>query len=123
MKTIVVVDDEYDIAEAVQSLLAGEGFEVKLYQDGASALSALSDGEHPAVNLFLVDVMMPRMDGIRLASEVRQLPAYQDVPVVLMSALSPRQKSGEKPAWNAFLQKPFAFGTLMRVVERMIGRP
>jgi CheY-like chemotaxis protein len=122
MKTIVVVDDEFDIAEAVQSLLQAEGYRVVVYPDGRTALEGLATypGE---VNLVLADVMMPRMDGVRLVESLRRHSAYGDVPMVIMSALRPKKGSDGAPPWNAFLQKPFSFGTLLRTIQRHIGAP
>lgn len=118
MKTIVVVDDEYDIAEAVQSLLQGEGYHVVVYGDGATALAELSEKAAP-VDLMLVDVMMPRLDGVKLVDALRKQPAFERVPIVLMSALRPKE-AGSSVSWSAFLQKPFAYGTLLRTVERLV---
>ena len=122
MKTVVVVDDEFDIADAIQSLLQGEGYKVVVYQDGRTAFEGLttSDGR---VNLLLVDVMMPRMDGVKLLEALRNVGSFSDTPMVLMSALRPKQPTDSRPLWNAFLQKPFSLGTLLRTVEKHIGRP
>lgn len=121
-KTIVVVDDEFDIAEAVQSLLQGEGYKVVVYQDGRTALDGLAT--YPdVVNLLLVDVMMPRLDGVKLLESLRRTGPFGDTPMVIMSALRPKEPAGSRPPWNSFLQKPFSLGTLLRTVEKHIGPP
>jgi DNA-binding response OmpR family regulator len=121
-KTIVVVDDEFDIAEAVQSLLQAEGYKVMVYPDGRTALEGLASypGE---VNLVLADVMMPRMDGVKLLESLRRQDPFGGVPMVIMSALRPKDSSDAPPPWNAFLQKPFSFGTLLRTIQKHIGLP
>jgi CheY-like chemotaxis protein len=121
MKTIVVVDDEYDIAEAVQSLLESEGYHVVAYPDGRTALEGLASysGE---VNLVLADVTMPWMDGVKFLESLRHNAAFGGIPMVIMSALRPKETL-DAPPWNAFLQKPFSFGMLLRTVQKHIGRP
>ncbi|HYX93304.1 MAG TPA: response regulator [Myxococcaceae bacterium] len=121
-KTIVVVDDEFDIAEAVQSLLQAEGYQVLVYPDGRTALEGLAT--YPGqVSLVLADVMMPRMDGVKLLESLRRERAFGGVPMVIMSALRPKGRPDAPPPWNAFLQKPFSFGTLLRTVQKQIGAP
>ena len=62
MQTILVCDDDKQIVEAINIYLTGEGFEVIKAYDGYEALEYLEDHE---VNLMIVDVMMPGLDGIR----------------------------------------------------------
>jgi CheY-like chemotaxis protein len=81
--SVLVVDDEFAILEAVSDLLRLEGFRVRTAGDGREALEALQV-ELPSV--ALVDVMMPSMNGIALVEAMHAHPRYRDVPVVLMTA-------------------------------------
>lgn len=69
MPTILVCDDDKQIVEAINIYLTGEGFEVIKAYDGYEALELLEDHE---VNLMIVDVMMPGLDGIRTTLKVRK---------------------------------------------------
>ena len=82
MQTILVCDDDKQIVEAINIYLTGEGFEVIKAYDGYEALEYLEDHE---VNLMIVDVMMPGLDGIRTTLKVRET---SSIPIIILSAKS-----------------------------------
>ena len=82
MQTILVCDDDKQIVEAINMYLTGEGFEVIKAYDGYEALEYLEDHE---VNLMIVDVMMPGLDGIRTTLKVRET---SSIPIIILSAKS-----------------------------------
>jgi CheY-like chemotaxis protein len=67
--TILVVDDDKEIREAIRTLLMQEGYNVVTAADGIEALDALT--QHP-VRLILLDVMMPKMDGLSATMKIRE---------------------------------------------------
>lgn len=109
---ILVVDDELDILYAVRGILEDEGYEVTACGSGREALSALS-GDRPS--LILLDVMMPYMSGYEVLESLRAMPGMADVPVVMMSAVEPREAKGG--GWKAFLRKPFHLDKLLTTVK------
>ena len=82
MQTILVCDDDKQIVEAIDIYLTGEGFQVIKAYDGYEALELL---ETHAVDLMIVDVMMPGLDGIRTTLKVRET---SSIPIIILSAKS-----------------------------------
>ena len=82
MPTILVCDDDKQIVEAINIYLTGEGFNVIKAYDGYEALDLLEKNE---VNLMIVDVMMPGLDGIRTTLKVRET---SSIPIIILSAKS-----------------------------------
>lgn len=118
MGPILIVDDEFGIVDAIQDLLRDEGYRTQTAHNGRQALDLLA-AERP--RLVLLDDMMPMMDGSTLLRALRQVPSFQDVPVVLMSANRP--ESWRELGCNAFLAKPFNLAQLLAVVHRLAGPP
>src|SRR5512143_581967 len=111
MISVLVVDDERDIREAVAEVLKDEGYEVIDARDGAEALLQLR-AHHPAV--VLLDLMMPGMNGWEFCAARKREPELDAIPVIVISALG--QVSGIDAA--AFLQKPFELDALVSAVRR-----
>jgi DNA-binding response OmpR family regulator len=119
MNPILVVDDEFDLLETVRSILEAEGYFVIASENGARALEVMRR-ETPA--LVLLDIMMPGLDGFTTLAKIRSEPAWDEVPVILMSAVRPSiAERGLRV--DGFLEKPFALAALLALVERHIGKP
>lgn len=118
---ILVVDDDYDILQLVTIHLTREGYTVLQAHNGKHALELLEESE---VNLAIVDVMMPGMDGFSLT---RILTKELDIPVILLTAkgqLSDKEQ-GFKSGSEDYLVKPFEPKELLfrvAVVLRRYGR-
>ena len=119
MTTVLVVDDEFDILEALKGILEMEGYRVLAAQNGALALRAMQEAPP---DLVLADLMMPVMDGLELLKATRADRQLAQVPVVLMSALKPRV-SQQEYGWTAFLQKPFDLDALLALVKQPASTP
>ncbi|HEX9049952.1 MAG TPA: response regulator [Anaeromyxobacter sp.] len=111
MVSVLVVDDERDIREAVAEVLKDEGFDVIDARDGAEALAQLR-AHHPAV--ILLDLMMPGMNGWEFCAARDRDPDISGIPVIVISALG--RVSGIDAA--AFLQKPFELDALVATVRQ-----
>ncbi|PLS79555.1 MAG: response regulator, partial [Chloroflexi bacterium] len=83
--TILVVDDDSGIREALTDILEDEGYAVRSACDGQAALDLLRQQAEPPA-LVLLDLMMPRMNGWQFRSEQRRDPALANIPVVVISA-------------------------------------
>jgi CheY-like chemotaxis protein len=121
MKTILVVDDEYAIVEALAALLADEGYRVVTAMNGKEALERL-EAELP--DLVLLDVMMPVLDGRSVLKAIRASATWSRVPVVMMSA-APKGSFGppQALAFDAFLHKPFGVAPLLETISRLLRPP
>lgn len=116
MKRILVVDDEFDIREALTVFLEGRGFAVDAVASGEEALQKVRD-HRP--DLVLMDLMLPGMTGAELLRTLRADPALDGVPMVTMSAVRiPELRPREGVA--AFLQKPFTLRLLRQVLDRTL---
>lgn len=114
MKTILVVEDEFDVQQVVADVLRDEGYEVSVCGNGREALERLREKRPDVV---VMDVMMPLLSGTEALEVMRRTPGLDGVPVVMMSETSPR--SGEPRLWQAFLKKPFRLEQLLDAVARV----
>ena len=116
--TIALVDDERNILTSLRMALEAEGYKVRTYNDGVSALEALS--EDPA-DLGIFDIKMPRMDGMELLRRVRQ---RSDMPVIFLT--SKDEEIDELMGLNAgaddYIRKPFSQRLLLERVKAVLRR-
>ena len=120
MQTILVVDDDPDILEALAEILDAEGFEVDRARNGKEALERLR-AHKP--DLILLDLMMPVMDGSEFAQQMKGHPEFAEVPVIVLSA--DRGVSGKASEMGArgWLAKPFELSDLMKMVRATVTAP
>jgi two-component system, chemotaxis family, chemotaxis protein CheY len=114
---ILVIDDDDDIREVMQDVLAGEGFIVDAAKDGLDALDKLEhDGQ---TKLILLDMMMPNMDGEAFLKALRGKPALADARVVVISGNAAVREKAHSLHAAACLVKPFELDELLGVVRRL----
>ena len=111
--SILVVDDDHDVALVLTELLTEEGYRVRCAFDGQAALREIA---RDPPDLVLADVMMPKMDGVSLAKQLQA--RGRAIPVVLMSAVYSYVDVPGLP----FLPKPFNLDALLRVITREIEK-
>jgi two-component system chemotaxis response regulator CheY len=118
-KRILAVDDSASMRQMVLLTLRVAGYDVVQACDGVEALELARRG---AVDLVLTDVHMPRMDGIALVRELRALPDYQFVPMlVLTTESSPEKKmEGKRAGATGWIVKPFNPPQLLATIARVI---
>jgi two-component system response regulator ChvI len=118
MATIALVDDDKNILASVTMLLEQEGYHVRSYTDGASALTALS--ANPP-DLAVLDIKMPRMDGMELLRRLRQ---STEIPVIFLT--SKDEEIDELMGLNAgaddYIRKPFSQRLLLERVKAVLRR-
>ena len=120
-KVILAVDDSASMRQMVGVTLRSAGYQVVEATDGQEALEYAR--EH-AVDLVLTDVNMPRMDGIRLVSELRALPSYRLTPLLLLTTESSpeRKQEGKQAGATGWMVKPFSPDQLLATLSRVLGR-
>lgn len=115
-KKILVVDDEEHVVAAIVTNLQLEGYEVIPAYNGTEALELVRE-EKP--DLVVLDVMMPEMNGWEVLQSLKTDPATEDLPVIMLTALS--QDRDIERGWeleaNAYLTKPFDPAKLIRIVR------
>ncbi len=82
MRKILVCDDDKEIVEAIEIYLSQEGYQILKAYDGQQALKVL---ENESVDLLVIDVMMPKLDGIRATLKIRE---NHNIPIIILSAKS-----------------------------------
>ncbi|SDO74994.1 Response regulator receiver domain-containing protein [Halomonas shengliensis] len=119
---ILMVEDEEDIAFLLRFLLERHGFSVRHAADGRQALAALEEESVP--DLVLLDVMLPYHDGLEVIEQLRRRPAWQAVPVVMLTA-----KAREVDVVRAlelgaddYVTKPFQPDELLARLRRLMRR-
>lgn len=113
-KTIVVVDDDGDLREAVLEALQDEGYRTMGYSNGREALEGLRNSSPPA--LILLDLMMPTMNGWQFRSEQSSDPQLAQIPVVVMTAS--RQFDPKSIDAVEYVLKPLSLETLLATVKK-----
>ena len=118
MATIALVDDDRNILTSVSIALESEGFEVETYNDGASGLEGLCD--RPP-DLAVLDIKMPRMDGLEL---LRQLRMTSDMPVIFLTSKDDEidELFGLKMGADDFIRKPFSQRLLVERIRAVLRR-
>jgi CheY-like chemotaxis protein len=115
--SILVVEDDADIRQAITGLLEEDGYAVVAKSDGAEGLDWLRATDTLPC-LVLLDLRMPVMDGTSLLNEVRATPALHGLPVCVLSA----DPAPPPPGANHVVQKPVTGASLMRTVQRLCCR-
>jgi len=88
--TVLVVDDEQDLLDLIEYNLKKEGYKVLKAEDGLEALKIAK--EHKP-DLVLLDIMMPKMDGLEVCDKMRSDPELQHIPIIFLTARSDKNRS------------------------------
>jgi CheY-like chemotaxis protein len=116
---VLIVDDEFGLADITADLLTDRGYEVAIAINGKLGLASL---EQRAADLVLTDLMMPIMDGPEMTRRIRANPALANIPIVLMTALPEAIPEGELGQHDAVIVKPYKIAELLALVERLTQR-
>ncbi len=118
MAKIALVDDDRNILTSVSIALESEGYEVQTYTDGASGLSGLLSNEP---DLAILDIKMPRMDGMELLRRLRQ---KSNLPVIFLTSKDEEidELFGLKMGADDFITKPFSQRLLVERVKAILRR-
>jgi len=124
-KTILIVDDENKLCELLSDFLQGEGYQTLLANDGLEAIDVLFGKEEgnqpPGVDLVILDVMMPGMDGLEVCQMVRQ---HSRVPILFLTARDQPYDEVEGLGLGAddYVAKPFHLEVLLARVKALLRR-
>ena len=115
--TILLVEDDFDVREALVETLRDRGYDVQAAGDGEQALKALRSGLRPG--LILLDLMMPRMSGSEFRMIQRTDPELSSYPVVLLSADGRMEEKAVTLKVDGAIRKPIDLDELFAVIERI----
>jgi two-component system chemotaxis sensor kinase CheA len=117
---ILVVEDAHIVRDPLSRLLRSEGFQVASASDGGEAMSILDAGH---VDLVLLDVLMPRMDGVALLTAMRGDPRFRYLPVIALTGISDTTKLSRlrELGVSAVVHKVrFTFDALVEEIRRQL---
>jgi len=121
-KKIMVIDDEYEVADIVKKMLESEGFEVTTANSGEEALEKL-EKERP--DLILLDIMMPGMDGWETLKKIKSNEKFKEIPVSMLTALPLTPDDTKDKPINSienYIVKPFSKRVLLQKVNDILDR-
>lgn len=120
-KYVLLVEDDPDIRELVLEAFQIMNVEAKSASCGSDAIEILHKHGKPAV--VLLDLMMPKTDGVWFCNERKKFPEYLDIPVVILTADSKIESKAAELAVNGFLRKPVTIDDLMKTVHKYLPEP
>ncbi|GIL00032.1 MAG: DNA-binding response regulator [Alphaproteobacteria bacterium] len=117
-QTIALVDDDRNILTSVSMMLEAEGFAVRTYTDGAEALRGLTQAP---VDLAILDIKMPRMDGMELLEKLRR---GSDLPVIFLTSKDDEvdELMGLRMGADDYIKKPFSQRLLIERIRALLRR-
>ncbi|MCZ6886167.1 MAG: response regulator transcription factor [Alphaproteobacteria bacterium] len=117
-RTIALVDDDQNILTSISMSLEAEGFDVDTYTDGAKALEGLAG--HP-VDLAILDIKMPRMDGMELLNRIRRT---SQMPVIFLTSKDDEvdELLGFRMGADDYIRKPFSQRLLLERIRALLRR-
>jgi DNA-binding NarL/FixJ family response regulator len=117
---ILIVDDN---PKYLRDVLPMYGYEVIVALDGLEAFKLLNNKEL-GIDLIVLDIMMPNIDGWEVLKTIRKDPYYKDIPIIMLTALDSEQKqvSGLKFGADDYITKPFALPNLLARLEALLRR-
>ncbi|MEQ8226199.1 MAG: response regulator [Candidatus Eremiobacterota bacterium] len=119
MSEIIIVDDTASSRYMISAVLKEEGHDIIEAVDGKDALEKIN----PSVKMVITDLSMPHIDGLELVKRIRENPAYNAIPVIMVSSESEEEKKaeGRNAGATGWIDKPICAGKLRDVVKRFLN--
>ena len=117
MKTVLIVEDEVNIARILEHNLDRAGFGVEIAGDGEAALERVR-AKRP--DLIILDLLMPRLDGWAVAQQLKADPSTARIPILMLSIVADRER-GLAAGAAAYMTKPFAMHDLVERVQGLLA--
>lgn len=121
MAHIIVVEDENELARLISTTLQSDGHTVEVYRDGQFALDRINDQSRPEPDLYILDLMLPRVDGLALCRRIRQ---SRITPIVMLTAKSSEidKVLGLELGADDYITKPVSLRELQARVSAILRR-
>jgi two-component system, chemotaxis family, chemotaxis protein CheY len=119
MKKILAVDDSASIRQMVNFTLKSAGYEVVDAVDGKDGLAKAGSDKF---DMIITDLNMPNLDGIQMICEVRKLPGYSFIPILMLTTESQAEKkdAGRKAGATGWIVKPFNAEQLTTTIRKLV---
>jgi CheY-like chemotaxis protein len=118
MATVLIVDDEFGIAELLEAVLTDEGHRVLTASNGKHGLEVVQSAKP---DIVFLDYMMPVMDGAAMLRQMLTKPELRNIPVVMMSSIPEASVAERCSGYVLFLRKPFSVFHVIEVVDQLVG--
>lgn len=121
-RVILYVEDNPDNRSLVRRVLNAEGYDVLEAVNASHALAQLD--ENPAVDLILMDINMPEVDGYSLTSQIKANPKFTQIPIIAVTANVMRgdRERSMQAGCDGYIQKPIDVDTIAQQIEKFISR-
>ena len=118
-RTVLVVDDDEIMRSALKRILEGEGYNVILAEDGLELSKVL---ETTRLDMVLLDVNLPWVDGYELCKLIKSHPNFNNVPLIMVSGRSSKEdvERGFDAGANDYVTKPFDIDYMLGVINKML---
>lgn len=119
---VLVIEDEPNIIEAISFILSRAGWRVDTHSDGVDALQAVKTH---APDVVILDAMLPGRSGFDILRDLRDHPATQSVPVLMLTARGQvkDREQAENAGANVFMTKPFSNTEVLDAVKALVPEP
>jgi CheY-like chemotaxis protein len=118
--TILVVDDEPEFRLMMRTLLAHQGWDILMAEDG---MEGLEKAKHGKVDLIISDIYMPIMDGIKFHRKLRETPGFEKIPFLFVSAYDDQHSldAVKDPRYDGFLKKATRVDELLAWIAYLVA--
>lgn len=121
MKKILIVDDDEEVLDTIQLVLEIGGYDVEPLNDAAFVFERIDDFEP---DLILLDIVLGKIDGRVVCSQLKEHPDTKKIPILMMSGLySDSEVNNMDCAPDDFMQKPFKMDVLLEKIEKLTNKP
>ena len=122
--SIVIIEDELEINELIRNQLQQSHFECQSFTDGKKALDFIQSPASQDTQLFILDRMLPSVNGLEICKFIRLYKTTEDVPVLMLTALSTPEQivEGLDAGADDYMTKPFDLGILQARVRSLLRR-
>jgi CheY-like chemotaxis protein len=119
MALVLIVEDEFAIADLLEMALTDEGYRVVLAANGRQGVERLAEG--PLPDLVISDYMMPVLDGAGFLRAMQSSEAQRHIPFIVMSSMPEANVRERISGYIAFVRKPFQLAALVRLVATSLS--
>jgi two-component system phosphate regulon response regulator PhoB len=129
MKKVLIVDDDDDVRKLVSKLVERAGYEAIVAKNGVEGMDKV---RQDAPDLIILDVLMPKQSGIRMYRELKTEELFQNIPVIVLSAIAPKSffrsqqvldefRGQSVPQPEAYIEKPEEPEELVELMRNLLG--
>ncbi|MEY4982289.1 MAG: hypothetical protein RIR62_555 [Pseudomonadota bacterium] len=121
MASVLLIEDEPNIAEALRFILTRDGWDVSTLNEGGGAMDAV---RRQKPDLVILDLMLPGQSGIEIVEALRADPATRALPVLMLTAKGAGRdrEAAERAGVSRFMTKPFSNADMLASVRALAGR-